>query len=188
MCPVCTLRILPALGAFIACAAWGHYAKRHVGGSGPEAGHRLPQPLHGLLAGQGRNVNHVHGLKCKGCARSVPPLPSPAGGEGKIQEATALDPRSESGRTKGGGERFSRGFAPQDAVLCRRAEMASRRRRFAGGRGPLNEHRSCPGLCQRQSHGEVNVPAHSPRFMRFASSSSSLYSCESCPYASAWPC
>ena len=45
------------------------------------------------------------------------PQPSPAGGEGKIQEATALDPRSESGRTKGGGERFSRGFAPQAAVL-----------------------------------------------------------------------
>ncbi len=31
-----SLRLRPALGAFIACAAWGGYAKRHVGGSGPE--------------------------------------------------------------------------------------------------------------------------------------------------------
>ena len=78
-----SLRLRPALGAFIACAAWGGYAKRHVGGSGPEAGHRLPRPRHGLLAGQGRNVNHVPGLKCKGCARSVPPpRPSPALGRG----------------------------------------------------------------------------------------------------------
>ena len=75
-----SLRILPALGAFIACAAWGRYAKRHVGGSGPEAGHQLPRPRHGLLAGQGRNVNHVPGLKCKGCARFVPhPSPLPPG-------------------------------------------------------------------------------------------------------------
>lgn len=67
-----SLKILPALGTFIACAAWGRYAKRHVGGSGPEAGHRLPRPRHGLFAGQGRNVNHVPGLKCKQCARSIP--------------------------------------------------------------------------------------------------------------------
>ena len=77
-----SLRILPALGAFIACAAWGRYAKRHVGGSGPEAGHRLPRPRHGLLAGQGRNVNHVPGLKCKGCARFVPEGESRMTGEG----------------------------------------------------------------------------------------------------------
>ena len=89
-----SLRILPALGAFIACAAWGRYAKRHVGGSGPEAGHQLPRPRHGLLAGQGRNVNHVPGLKCKGCARFVPfSLPLPLGeGRGEGAEPTSPQP------------------------------------------------------------------------------------------------
>ena len=103
-----SIRILPALGAFIACAAWGRYAKRHVGGSGPEAGHQLPQPRHGLLAGQGRNVNHVPGLKCKGCARSVPPPALSHGGERERRPLPPLAPqtlRRAQGRQRRGIER-----------------------------------------------------------------------------------